>query len=375
MKALFLVFHGFDPANGISKKIHYQVEALNACGLDTKLCYLSEVEGYKKRMVDDTVIGDYGKGVIGKILKRIEFDSVVRYIFLHNIDLVYIRSAHNAHPLVVRMLKKVHDAGICTVLEIPTFPYDKEYCGFREKMELLPDKCFRRSLMKYIDRIVTFSENKEIFGVPAIRISNGIDFDHIQVKDTLRDIDDNLSLIGVAEIHYWHGFDRLISGLGEYYKGNPSCKVYFHIVGEFFGEREKKEIMPLIHRYGLEKYVILHGAKHGHELDILFDRADMGVGSLARHRSGISSIKTLKNREYAARGIPFIYSENDNDFDNRNYILKVAADESPIDISALIRFRREIKVTPAEIRKSIDNLSWKRQMGIVIENVELFRRQ
>jgi len=35
MKALFLIFHGFNPANGISKKIQYQVDALQACGVDT----------------------------------------------------------------------------------------------------------------------------------------------------------------------------------------------------------------------------------------------------------------------------------------------------------------------------------------------------
>lgn len=39
MKALFLIFHGFDKANGISKKIHYQVKALKECGLDVRLCY------------------------------------------------------------------------------------------------------------------------------------------------------------------------------------------------------------------------------------------------------------------------------------------------------------------------------------------------
>ncbi len=39
MKALFLIFHGFDKANGISKKIHYQVKALKECGLDARLCY------------------------------------------------------------------------------------------------------------------------------------------------------------------------------------------------------------------------------------------------------------------------------------------------------------------------------------------------
>ncbi len=37
----------------------------------------------------------------------------------------------------------------------------------------------------------------------------------------------------------------------------------------------------------------------------------------------IFKIKTLKNREYAARGIPFIYSEIDDDFENMPYIIKV----------------------------------------------------
>ena len=37
MKTLFLIFHGFDKANGISKKIHYQVKALKECGVDARL--------------------------------------------------------------------------------------------------------------------------------------------------------------------------------------------------------------------------------------------------------------------------------------------------------------------------------------------------
>ena len=38
-KALFLLFHGFGEANGISKKIRYQVKALKECGLDVRTCY------------------------------------------------------------------------------------------------------------------------------------------------------------------------------------------------------------------------------------------------------------------------------------------------------------------------------------------------
>ena len=65
------------------------------------------------------------------------------------------------------------------------------------------------------------------------------------------------------------------------------------------------------------------------ELDELFNEADFAIGSLARHRSGIDKIKTLKNREYAARGIPFAYSETDGDFDKMPYILKFRPTKVP----------------------------------------------
>ena len=74
----------------------------------------------------------------------------------------------------------------------------------------------------------------------------------------------------------------------------------------------------------------------------------------------------MKNREYAARGIPFVYSEIDADFESMPYILKIPANESPIDIVSLIHFYNELKLTAQEIRDSISNLSWEKQMQIVI---------
>ena len=104
-------------------------------------------------------------------------------------------------------------------------------------------------------------------------------------------------------------------------------------------------------------------------MDAMFNLADFAIGSLGRHRSGIQVIKTLKNREYAARGIPFIYSETDSDFDDMPYVLKAPADESPIDIYRIIDFYRHITLSPQQIRNSIDNLSWENQMRKVIEAV------
>ena len=99
--------------------------------------------------------------------------------------------------------------------------------------------------------------------------------------------------------------------------------------------------------------------------------ADFAIGSLARHRSGITNLKSLKNREYAARGFSFIYSEQDDDFENMPYIYKVPADESPIDVPRLIEFYTSQSLSPEEIRASIKHLSWDEQMKKVSEDVTI----
>lgn len=364
-KLLFLIFHGFDPNNGISKKISYQVDAFKACGMETHLCYMDETTS-KKRIIDDTVIDDYGHGKIGKILKRIEFSSIYKYAKKNGIEFVYIRSNHNANPFTIRMVKQMKKAGMKVVMEIPTYPYDSEYEAQGMSRQIFLDKIFRNHLAKHLDAVVTFSDYKQIFGQRTIRISNGIDFNSVSVKTTINNTSKELNLIGVAEIHRWHGFDRLIKGLALYYSQPQDYIVRFHIVGYFFSEEGEKAFKKFISDYHVEEYVILYGKKHGKVLDTIFDWCDFGVGSLGRHRVGIQKIKTLKNREYAARGIPFIYSETDDDFDSKPYVLKVPADNSAININDIIDFYRKLSMSPQEIRDSIKDLSWENQMRKVI---------
>lgn len=369
MKALFLTFHGFHATNGISKKIHYQVRALEANGVETHLCYLSEKQGIKYHLVDQEILADYGGGIKGKLYKRFEFHSVFHYIIKNQINLVYIRSDHNANPFTIRLARKIKKAGIHVVMEIPTYPYDQEYVSFNRKIQLLVDQCFRKRLAKYVDRIITFSNYKTIFGTPTIQISNGIDFDDIPMKQHVNDTSQEIHLIGVAEIHFWHGFDRLLKGLVNYYNTSPQYKVYFHIIGDFFTQREREECMSIVKENHLAPYVILHGRQTGKDLDLLFEQCDFGIGSLGRHRSGITHIKTLKNREYAARGIPFVYSEIDDDFENMPYIMKIPADESIVNITTILSFYNQLHTTPQTIRNSIQSLSWNNQMKKVIDAI------
>lgn len=368
VKLLFIIFHGFDPNNGISKKISYQVNALKACGMEVHLCYMDETSG-KKRIVSNTIIADYGNGIMAKIKKRTEFSSIAQYAIDNLIEYVYIRSNHNANPFTIKMVKRMKQAGMKVVMEIPTYPYDQEYKAQGISRQIFQDKIFRNRFAKYLDAIVTFSDYDRIFGQRTIRISNGIDFDNVKMKTTINDTSKELNLIGVAEIHEWHGFDRLVKGLADYYSKPQDYIVRFHVVGYFFSSVIENDFKAIISSYHLEKYVILHGKQHGEELDELFNLCDFGIGSLGRHRVGIQKIKTLKNREYAARGIPFIYSETDNDFDNKPYVLKAPADETTIDIDSIISFYRNNTMSAQQIRASIMDLSWENQMRIVLNKM------
>lgn len=367
-KALFLIFHGFDPNNGISKKISYQVNALAQCGLEVHLCYMDETIS-KKRLIDGKIIADYGNGLFSKIRKRTEFTSISNYVKDHHIDFVYIRSNHNANLFTINMVKRMKRYGSKVVMEIPTYPYDSEYEAQGMSKQIFQDKIFRHCLANQLDAIVTFSDYKVIFGQRTIRISNGIDFNSVKLKTNINDTSIELNLIGVAEIHEWHGFDRLLKGLANYYSEPQHYIVRFHIVGYFFSTEIETEFKNIISENQMEEYIFIYGKKHGEELDQIFEKCDFGIGSLGRHRAGIQNIKTLKNREYAARGIPFIYSETDSDFDNKPYVLKAPANETPIDIHEIVNFSRRASFSPKEIRESIKDLSWKNQMRIVINNV------
>ena len=371
MKALFLLFHGFEEFNGISKKIRYQVKALKDCGLDVRTCWLDDDRNHKRRMVDNAVLCDYGTGIKGKIQKRIGLSCIARYVQQEQIEFIYIRYDHNANPWTICLLRKLRQSGARIVMEIPTYPYDLEYKGLPAPYQriLLVDRCFRKRLARYVDYIVTFSDFTTIWNRPTIRISNGIDFEQIKLKSTVHPAANDIHLIGVATMHPWHGFDRAIAGLAGYYERHPHPhpEVYLHIVGQGVPELVQS-YRQLVDKHELQNRVIFHGALFGEPLDALFEQSHIGIGSLARHRSGIDKIKTLKNREYAARGIPFVYSETDTDFEHMSYIMKAPPDDTPLNIEALIDFYRSVTLSPAEIRAGMEQtLSWKQQMQQVID--------
>ena len=375
MKILFLVYHGFSDESGISKKIHYQVKGLRQNGHEVRLCYYDfDPRGHRCRYVGNKVIADYGTGALAAIRSRTQLDCIYNYCAVNAIEMVYARSFMNANPILVRLFHKLNKRGIKCITEIPTYPYDSEFKGYplKYKIPLYIDKLFRKALAKKMEAIVTFSNEETIFGKRTICISNGIDLDSIPIHNPKKQND--IHLIAVAEIHYWHGFDRLVAGMGEYYKLNPDArKVFFHVVG-WEDDRGTTSngyltVEQTAKKYNIGQYVVNHGKLFGDKLDEVFNQCVFAIGSLGRHRSGITNIKTLKNREYAARGIPFIYSETDNDFEDKPYIIKAPADESPVNIRQIIDFIDTHDVNPTEIRNTVEHLSWRFQMEKVVREI------
>ena len=376
MRILFLVYHGFSDHSGISKKIHYQVKGLRENGHDVRLCYYDfSPEGRRCRFVDETVIRDYGTGRLAALRQRLDYDCIYQYCMQESIEFVYARCFQNANPWLIRLFRKLKKGGVHAVTEIPTYPYDQEFAGKgrQERFKLKVDRLFRNRLYRWMDAMVTFSDADEIFGQRTINISNGVDFDSIPLhcfsgarrQDTGDGSDGPLHLIGVAEVHLWHGFDRVMTGLGMYKGAVP---VYFHVVGGVHPNL-MKDFMAVIEKYHLQDKVVFHGQLFGRQLDEVFDQCRFAIGSLGRHRSGITVIKTLKNREYATRGIPFIYSETDSDFDGQPYVVKAPADESPIDIQQIVDYMEHFTMKPEEIRRTVEHLTWKIQMRRVVDAI------
>lgn len=372
MKVLYITTLYLEKSNGISKKILAQVEALRNNKLDTILCHYARKGNTRYWAINEKPLEKLGNKpqIVLRKITNTYYNPILSYIKENNISFIYLRYNHNASPIFNSFLKKIKQLGVRIILEIPTYPYDGEYntCNLRYKLHARIERHYRKSLHKYIDRIVTFSNDNEIFDIPTLRISNAINLANIPLRAD-KPQHEYIRFTGVANLNFWHGYDRLIEGMREYYAKAPAIKVLFDIVGDGV---IKDELEKLSKRYNLTPYIKFYGLLSGSELDDIFKDTDVCVGCLACHRKDIKEVKSLKNIEYAARGIPFIYSENNDDFDKQSYIIKATPDETPINIHKVIENLSTIEHTPKEIRNTILHLSWDTQMQNIADYIKSF---
>jgi hypothetical protein len=351
-KGLYIVFgsNDFDeqlrPTTGVGKKIVNQVSSLN----------IENVMSCKLTIFPS--LG--GKNYLYKLISYLfldPFDDI--NIDYKQYDFIYIRRFIPTSNSLIKTLKRIKENNPnCKIIyEIPTYPYDMEhYNNIKQYVLLLIDKIFRKKLPKYVDRIVTLSNDDNIFNIPTIKIINGINCKDISIASTETKKEGNIiNLIAVAYFSFWHGYERLLAGLYEYYKDKNDQKyiINIHFVGD---GPEIKKYRKLVEDYNLGNYVFFHGILKEKDLDNIYNICDIAVSSLGSHRINIFKTSALKSREYLAKGLPIISSTKIDVLpENFKYCYYVPEDDSPVNIDEIVNFYKNIYNNESieQVRKSI----------------------
>ena len=235
-------------------------------------------------------------------------------------------------------------------------------------------------LKKYVTKIVTFAELPEIWGVPAITISNG--YYDPELQKIIDDMPDRLNegpqnefqMAMVAWFTVGHAPEILISSLIKYYSKAQTKNVLVHLIGK---DGNLTNCRALVKKYSLEDKVIFHGEKPTREIVNILSKVHVCVGTLGLHRKNIVVDSSLKSREYAAMGMPMILRTRDLDMSPSLFFVKYFPEpESLLDINEIMKFYEELKVSHPGYKKEIqefakNNLSWSKKLEQVFEDIDM----
>ncbi|MDK2886824.1 MAG: hypothetical protein PWP54_1397 [Thermosipho sp. (in: thermotogales)] len=336
-----------------------------------------------KSHVEETINKKYNKKIsfFDQIKMRNEGWKKV-YTISSDYDYIYIRYSSDIY-IYNLLLKEKNKYFITEVFTNAKATYrellnDKKIKKSKKFSLLARDLFLRNLIYKKTNVIFLIGEmsfyEKKYFN-KVVLFNNGINVKDYKIKkDRIKDKQNikNINLIGVAHINFWHGFDRILEGMKNYYKRNPEIIVNFNIVGE--GE-ELSNLKKLVNKYNLNKYVFFLGYKEGKDLDEIFDNSDIAIGSLGLHRLNANKGSVLKVREYCARGIPFVIGYNDEDIISKiPYYYLVPADDSPINIVNMLKWYKKILSNNPnytyELREFAEkHLSWKAKIKPLINRI------
>ena len=278
---------------GVSKKIDMQMKAFNS-----RFC------------VQEIQITATPRNLLQRLIGLFPLASITRdyeeaWKKIDNPDFLYVRRtvADHDYILFLSQIKKKYPK--CKIIvEIFTYPYDKDDFGKWNAWPFyIKELMQRKKHRKYIDRFVTYSDDKEIFGVPTILTTNGVDTQQIKMTSGTY-LPNRITMVGVAYMQRQHGYERIIRGLKDYYnKRNVAQKVYLYLVGD---GPEKEHYQKLVWRYGLQDYVKFYPTTTGEKLDEIYEQSDVALASFGFYKAGVYySNSSLKVYECLAKGLPF----------------------------------------------------------------------
>lgn len=243
-----------------------------------------------------------------KILYRLPFTNVdPHWKYIHSfdrVDFIYLRKPYMSFAFI-RFLKQIkRNSKAKVIIEFPTYPYDGE---LRERIIDYPiyfkEKIARRFLRGNVDRIATLTDDEFIFGVQTIKILNGYDFSKISIIPIER-TDDEIRICCIARFMPWHGYERLLNGLADYYASGGKRNIIVSMVGD---GAEIDKYKKIVEEKELNLHVNFYGYQSIDQIERILNESDIGAGSFGLYKVDFYGVGAyLKTREYLAVGLPVI---------------------------------------------------------------------
>ncbi|MBN3554004.1 glycosyltransferase family 4 protein [Fictibacillus nanhaiensis] len=372
MKNIFLLMKYYlDPQTKPFPKFDYQISALRSMGYNV---YFLGIDGNKILLCHEgkqEVIYKMNFSQIPIISTILTYDILYKAtnkVFQkYNFDLAYIRYMPMSFSYS-KALETIKGTNCKIVIEIPTYPIHKE---LETEKRIFRKWYFKKSNNFFIensskvDLFAVIGDNTTSFAKrPAINIENGIVLKNIPLRRPNKSFEE-IHILALANMAWWHGYDRLIKGLKQYKDNGGKKKVVLHFVGPD-GDGSLQKWRKLSKEYKLEENVIFDGPKYGEDLNWYFNNCHVAIGSIGMHRKTFSSTSELKVREYMARGLPFVLSVNDQSIDEYlGFYLKIPNNDTPVDIELIIKFVFNIEKKYNLHRKmrefASEKMTWEKQ--------------
>jgi len=293
MRIAYIVHWDLSRESGVLKKIVSQMRAWIHQGQEARLFALSPSakiwEGMDGLPVDLVLRGK-------TLTLFFKAEILVRRVMTWKPDLVYLRFS-TYYPSLEALMTVIP-----TFLELNTDDISESKLTYPKYKYLYHRLTRERILRKAYGMIPVTHEIADKFSryqKPMLVVANGVDLSQYPPLPAPKNPSPRLIFVGTPG-HLWHGIDKIL-WLATRFTG-----WHFDLIGV-----EPKEAALY---GGLSSNVRAHGLQNHTQYREILAGADVAIGTLSLHRTGMNEASPLKVREYLACGIPTVIGYRDTDF-------------------------------------------------------------
>lgn len=376
---------------GVVSKIRGQLKAMTENHFEASILYTGNNQLVFKKQNQENIFFrgarqiNVGSGFILKLISHlrvarfgsINFQNCYQQIIKEKFDAIYLRFYLPGIDLIKFLNRLKRDSPSTKVLlEYPTLNVltEMKKRGVISRVTYYLNQNKIRKLNSGVDYIVTLTKDKTLFGKPAIHMPNGIELEGITPVPVPL-FSNKLILIGVtSDCAFYHGFDRVIKGIADYKKMGGVTEIYFKIISNPLSTHVN-QLKDLASELNVQDLISFETPKTREELSFEYSKTHLGIGTLSLHRINLMDNYSLKHREYAAFGLPFIMSKGDDHFEGSPFVMSVERNDEPLDIQQVVDFYQELRKNhpdyPQEFRSSVqEKITWNTQMKNIFEIIK-----